>query len=308
MLDEVAREEQLAAARALPRHASVELPAAEAEPLARAGVAPAAAAATRPTQGEEATTFVPAPKELMNVGVEPAAARSAAREAVRDDEHDAPLRAPVSNPAPAQTPKPAPGRAANPEPTPGRAPGGSLFSFDRAAPSEGAHEASPGVEAPGVASVAAVTERPPAARAAAPATSAASLRLTAEPSPLRVGERRRLTVLLKTDAPLGLVALTFRLDPRALAVRSVAAGSLFGPSGARLTHSTTAEGLLLVTVAPDRPASPLSGAGVLLSFDVEALASGAEPLRFDADDVHLVATDGRKVLVKVLADRLSVSE
>jgi hypothetical protein len=127
-----------------------------------------------------------------------------------------------------------------------------------------------------------------------------------EPAPLRVGERRQLKVLLKTDAPLGLVALTFRLDPRVLAVRAVGAGSLSSPADARVTHSVTPEGLLLVTVAPHRPAESLSGAGVLLVFDVEAVSAGDEPLRFDADDVHLVATDGRKVLVRVMTDRLTV--
>jgi hypothetical protein len=30
-------------------------------------------------------------------------------------------------------------------------------------------------------------------------------------------------------------------------------------------------------------------------------------LKFDADDVHVVATDGRKVLVKVMTDQISVA-
>jgi hypothetical protein len=125
---------------------------------------------------------------------------------------------------------------------------------------------------------------------------------------MRVGERRQLKVLLKTDAPLGLLALTFRLDPRVLAVRSVGAGTLSAPANARITHTVTPEGLLLVTVAPNDAASSISGAGVLLVFDIEALASGPEPLRFDADDVHLVATDGRKIFLKVMADQVSVRQ
>jgi hypothetical protein len=201
--------------------------------------------------------------------------------------------------------------------------GNSLFSLDspaqasapavREAALEGApasrlRRASPAVEAPSAAPVSVITEKPLTDRAAASASSAASLRLMSDPRPLRVGERRQLKVLLKTDAPLGLLALTFRLDPRVLAVRSVAAGTLSAPGDARLSHTVTPEGLLLVTVAPGRPASPLSGAGVLLVFDVEALSAGAAPLRFDADDVYLVATDGRKVLVKVMTDQLSVGE
>jgi hypothetical protein len=63
---------------------------------------------------------------------------------------------------------------------------------------------------------------------------------------------------------------------------------------------------LLITVAPNSSSSAISGAGVLLTFDVEARAPGAEALRFDADDVHVVATDGRKILVKVMTDEVSV--
>ncbi|MDQ3745541.1 MAG: hypothetical protein M3444_14275, partial [Acidobacteriota bacterium] len=64
--------------------------------------------------------------------------------------------------------------------------------------------------------------------------------------------------------------------------------------------------LLVITVTPDASAAPLSGAGVLLSVEVEALAGGDAPLRFEADDVHVVATDGRKVLLRVMMDQLSV--
>jgi hypothetical protein len=123
---------------------------------------------------------------------------------------------------------------------------------------------------------------------------------------MRVGERRRLNLLLKTDAPLGLVALTLRVDPRVLAVRSVGAGTLVAPGDAHVTHALTPEGLLLVTVTPDGAATSISGAGVLVSFEVEALSDGADPLRFAADDVKLAATDGRKVLLRVMTDRLSV--
>ncbi len=301
MMTELVREEQLAAARVLPTHASVEVPSATAEPTATtvsSAALPAApssprlqppgdarhtwaevrAGAAKPTAAE--TTFIPAPKELMN---------DAARDAAPD--------APVEAPAPASSsekPKPAQGVF---KPVSGN----SLFSNVPAATMKNASLTS---EAPAAAPVSVITEKPQTDLAAATATSAASLRLMSEPTPLRVGERRQLKVLLKTDAPLGLLALSFRLDTRVLALRSVGAGTLSTPDGARVTHTMTPEGLLLVSVAP--PTSPLSGAGVLLTFEVEALAAGAEALRFDADDVHLVATDGRKVLVKVMTDQISV--
>jgi general secretion pathway protein D len=342
MLIEVAREEQLAAARAIPTHASVELPPAAFEPAAAAerrpevtstsaGVGATTATAAAETQTAETqaaeTTFVPAPKELSNVVVERPDARPEARPAARGAALTSPAEG-TRPPAPAELTQPEAPKsdAAKPEASKSEAArpaaGNSLFSFDKpeqtaatarsaaaeVAPAARLRRVSMTVEAPPPTAVSVITEKPLTDRASASASSAASLRLMSEPRPLRVGERRQLKVLLKTDAPLGLLALTFRLDPRVLAVRSVGAGTLSAPEEARVTHTVTPEGLLLVTVAPGRPSSPLSGAGVLLVFDVEALAAGAEPLRFDADDVHLVATDGRKVLVKVMTDRLSVGE
>ena len=290
MMTELVREEQLAAARALPTHANVELPAAHAEPAATAR--PASLQPAPPSvkvEPDAEPTFIPAPKELMN---------------------SAPQDAGPDTSAPANEPTRPVGSAK-------LVPGNSLFSFAEQSPAARTaaslnasaatvRNASLTSETPAAAPVSVITEKPLTDRAAATASSAASLRLMSEPSPLRVGERRQLKVLLKTDAPLGLLALSFRLDPRVLALRSVGAGTLSAPDGARVTHTLTPEGLLLVSVAP--PTSPLSGAGILLTFDVEALASGSEPLRFDADDVHLVATDGRKVLVKVMTDQISVRD
>jgi hypothetical protein len=151
-----------------------------------------------------------------------------------------------------------------------------------------------------------VNAKPFAARSNATLVSAASLRLMSDPQPMRVGERRQLKLLLKTDAPLGLVALSLRLDPRVLAVRSVSGGTLYAPTEARLTHTFTTEGLLLVSVAPNSGAEAISGAGVLIVVEVEAVADGAGDLSFGAEDVHLVATDGRKIILKVLTDQVAV--
>ncbi|MBV8858504.1 MAG: hypothetical protein JOZ02_16340 [Acidobacteria bacterium] len=290
MMTELVREEQLAAARTLPTHANVELTSAADEPAVTAR--PASLRATpagAKVEPDAEPTFIPAPKELLG-GAAPAASPDTS--------------------APSDEPTRPSGSAKV-------VPGDSLFSFAQQAPATRTaaslndraatvRDASLTSEAPAAAPVSVITEKPLTDSAAATATSAASLRLMSDPTPLRVGERRQLKVLLKTDAPLGLLALSFRLDQRVLALRSVGAGTLSTPEGARVTHTLTPEGLLLVSVAP--PASPLSGAGVLLTFEVEGLAAGAEALRFDADDVHLVATDGRKVLVKVMTDQISVRE
>jgi general secretion pathway protein D len=329
MIQEVDREEQLAAARAVPTNINVELPdlkvetakaetanveaanvetaKAETASVKPPAVKPSAnevkpsAAEAEPTVVEEAT-FVPAPKELMNGVAERPSPRPAAREAS--------LSAADDNPKPADdAPRPASGNS-------GAQAGNSLFSLAQPASDAFAGRTpSSELRAPGQATradaaasapAADITEKSPASKTDAGATSAAALRLMSDSQPMRVGERRRLKLLLKTDAPLGLVALALRVDARVLAVRSVSAGTLFAPGDAHVTHTVTPEGLLVITVTPDASAAPLSGAGLLLSVEVEALAGGDAPLRFEADDVHVVATDGRKVLLRVMTDRLSV--
>jgi general secretion pathway protein D len=309
MLQEVDREEQLAAARSIPTNRTIELPDAAATEQASAKVQQIPA---RVEQAAEATTYIPAPKALMNNVPEEAPARPATREASYD---------PSSNgkQVETQTSRAAQEQDATPTRAESNAVGSnSLFSFRPAAAAASPAPSGPTDEntrtrarvvnpAPADFPVSYITERSPADRSGVPATSAAAFRLMSEPRAMRVGERRQIKLLLKTDAPLGLVALTVRLDTRALAVRAVGAGTLFNPTQARLTNTLTPEGLLLLTVASQDAAQPVSGAGVLLTLEVEALADCAEPLKFDADDVHIVATDGRKVLVKVMTDQVSVA-
>jgi general secretion pathway protein D len=338
MLIEVSREEQLAAARAIPTHSNVELPEAKVE-SANVKVEPVNVKAETTTarvepsvavepSGAETTTFVPAPKELMSNVVE--------RPTARPEAHDAVLSAPAETLKSVESLKPV--ESKQPVETPKHVAGNSLFSLEKtalandttaqdaamksettkselmksvvmnSAPVTRARVVSASNTSQAGVPVSYITEKALTDRASATAVSAAALRLMSEPQAMRVGERRQLKVLLKTDAPLGFVALTFRLDPRLLAVRAVSAGTLSTPSDARITHTFTPEGLLLVTIAPNATAPAISGAGVLLVFDVEALANGPDPLRFDADDVHLIATDGRKILLKVMADQVSVKD
>jgi hypothetical protein len=118
-------------------------------------------------------------------------------------------------------------------------------------------------------------------------------------------------VFLKTDAPLGLATATLRFDPRSLAVRSVTQGVLSADkSGAPvLTQSVDAsKGVLLVSVVPASGAQPLTGEGLLLIIEVEALSPGDAVLQFDADKLHLIATDGRTVSPKAVAGRIKVTQ
>jgi hypothetical protein len=70
---------------------------------------------------------------------------------------------------------------------------------------------------------------------------------------MRVGEKQRLMLLVKTSTPLGLAAATLRFDPRVVAVRGVTHGSLFGEAKELLptiTPSIDPRGSLLALIAP----------------------------------------------------------
>jgi general secretion pathway protein D len=316
MLEEVAREEQLAAARSIPTHRNIELPdaAAAEQSSSKAGQQTANVAETARVEksAAETPTFIPAPRALMNSAPDEAPARPGTREVSYDPSSNLKqtetqtvkaVAQQVVTPTPAETPN-----SASPNP----ADSNSLFAFQPSA-AVTATSSAPAVEnartrarvvnpAPASSESPApfTTEKNVAERSAEMPTSAAAFRLMADQQPLRAGETRELKLLVKTDAPLGIIAVMLRFDTRALAVRSVRAGNLFKPADAQLTHTSTPRGLLLVTVSSKDSPLPVSGAGVLLTLEVEALENYSEPFKFDADDVNVVATDGRKVLVKVI--------
>ncbi|HEX6622753.1 MAG TPA: secretin N-terminal domain-containing protein, partial [Pyrinomonadaceae bacterium] len=161
--------------------------------------------------------------------------------------------------------------------------------------------AAPPRDAPVVAAVAAAT---------APLESAAELLLLPEQQEAKVGERRRVMVFMKTDAPVGLATATLRFDPKVLAVRSVSQGILTGDKATTpgVTQSIDQSGVLVVSVAPAAGAAPLTGEGLLLIIEVEALAAGEGSLTFDAGKVHLIATDGRTIRAKLSESRIKVAQ
>ncbi|HZB46874.1 MAG TPA: secretin N-terminal domain-containing protein, partial [Pyrinomonadaceae bacterium] len=150
MLQEVRREEQLAAARMIPRHTVTHLPDAE------------------------HAAFMPAPKALMNS----VAARG---------ETNAPSRNAVLSDA-------------------GETVDGKAAAESRTKPVVGAVESGAPRVRPSRRVTNAEASRPLAPRAGTYEVSAAELKLSSDAQPLRAGERRQVRLLLKTDAPLGLVA------------------------------------------------------------------------------------------------------
>ena len=133
------------------------------------------------------------------------------------------------------------------------------------------------------------------------------LRLSPDQSEMRAGEKRQIALGVRTGIPLGMAVLTLRFDPRVMKVNSVTAGGLFAnaKTAPALTQSIDRNGMLLVSLAPAAGA-PVSGEGVLLNIEIEALAAGDSLLAFDLANVHLVASDGRNILLQVEPVKLTV--
>jgi general secretion pathway protein D len=282
MVDQADREDQYARLRGLPTNQTVQVPAKEQQPA------------------PEDFTYVPAPRALAEIAASATAANANGANSAPavnvGTTTDAPP--PVARPAVVSNSfvKPAaPGAAATDNPAPA-----NLTAATPAAPA-----------AETKATVTNVTNAAPAAGVPAPAESKAELLLFTDQQDMKVGERKRVMVFLKTDAPIGLATATLRFDPRALAVRSVTQGVLSadGAGAPVLTQSADAEkGVLFVSVSPASGARPLTGEGLLLVIEVEALAPGEALLQFDADKLHLIATDGRTVRPKAADGRIKVAQ
>jgi hypothetical protein len=140
-----------------------------------------------------------------------------------------------------------------------------------------------------------------------PAAGLVELSLSPEQGVMRVGEKRQLALAVRTGASLGLAVVTLRFDPHVLKINSVTAGGIFAnaKTAPSLTQSIDPSGMLLVSLAP-AAGSPITGEGVLLNLEVEAIAGGDSLLAFDLANVHLVTSDGRGILLQVEPVKLTV--
>jgi general secretion pathway protein D len=273
LLIEADREDQLAAARELPTNTQVEVPTAAAVAAATATVV------VHTDDPEPPPSFVPAPTALTPAALALAANGGAVNFAPASANLVAPqLVTPVMYADTTQTTKPAPAALTN-----------------MTQPAVNTNAAQVGSNASAAQPVPAVENRvASAAAASAVAPGGAALMLISNQTEMRVGERQKLLVLVKTGTPLNLAATTLRFDPRLFAVRSVSKGNMFeGTNGAAtLTQSIDPTGALLAVIAP-AAGTQINGMGVLLIVEVEALAPGAGDIGFDQAGVHFMTADGR---------------
>lgn len=115
-----------------------------------------------------------------------------------------------------------------------------------------------------------------------------------------VGETRQLTVELNSPSALGKAVVMLRFDPNVLKVANVTAGKMFADAKAAPTVwlMKNEAGVLLVSISP-AAGGTISGAGSLLNVVFEAIATGDSSLAFDLSNVHLVTSDGSASVLKL---------
>jgi general secretion pathway protein D len=134
----------------------------------------------------------------------------------------------------------------------------------------------------------------------APMPAVIVLGFASEATELTVGEKRQLSLELNSPAPLGVAVVMLRFDPNILKINNVTAGKILtdAKSGATVSVMKNEGGVLLVSIAPAAGAT-ISGQGALLNLEVEGLAGGNSSLAFDLSSVHIVTADGSASVVQV---------
>lgn len=126
------------------------------------------------------------------------------------------------------------------------------------------------------------------------------LRTNPSKTEMASGEKRQVAIEVHSDAPLGLTVISLRFDPNVIKVNAVTAGSMFAsattqPTIAQLSNE---KGVLLVSVTPSA-GSQILGEGALLNLEIEAIGNGDSSLAFDLSNVHLVTSDGRATVLQL---------
>src|SRR6266508_2246845 len=140
-------------------------------------------------------------------------------------------------------------------------------------------------------------------------TRLAQLSLAPTNEVLKLGEKRRLAIAVKTDVPLGLAVLALHFDPNVVRIQAVSPGNLFSPGNMpSLTQSIDQSGVCLVSISSLSGASALKGAGALIYIDIEGVAAGDAGLLFDKDTMHFVGVDAHDVTLDLIQGHTTVKQ
>ena len=142
-----------------------------------------------------------------------------------------------------------------------------------------------------------------------PMSRTAHMLLTPGDQVMKVGEKRRFAIELKSDVSLALAVVALRFDPKVFKINGISAGTLLSgadPKDAKgtvpsITQSIDPTGVCLISISSLNGAAAMRGVGTLLFIEVEAIGVGDAGFTFDKGAMHLLATDARDVTLEVLS-------
>ncbi len=297
MMRDADREDQIAAARALPRNVTLQLPDAPLLKPAETVSQNTTPANLPPPAGAGALKFTPDPAPNKQ-----ATAPAATTTAVNNPVATAP---PVNTTAANNKP------AAAPEELPSFVPAPKSLISDQAA----ANVAAVNTGTAGTQNAVLTSMPKPAAtslEAKATESRVAQLSMLSPAGVMKVGEKRRYAIQLNSDVPLSLALLALRFDPKVVKVHAVTAGSILPATGETaplftpLIDGTT--GTAMISISSLNGKASFKGSGPLLFIEVEAIAEGNASLTLVNETLHLVATDARDVKSEVIQGTATVKQ
>jgi general secretion pathway protein D len=321
MIREADREDQIAAARALPRNASIQLPDAPVE-VAKSVTTPANSAANT-TAATAQNTSQPATSTAANApATTPVNTQTVAGNTQTVASNPQTVAANTqAAPAPVQPKQPAAGNSGAVEELPSFVPAPKSLISDRAA----AEVATVNPGGNGANQNAVLTSLPKATETSLAAKSpeakpldtklgasrVAQLSLLQGDDVMKVGEKRRYAIQLNSDVPLSLALLTLKFDPKVVKVHAVSAGNLLSTTGEGaplFTPSIDANGVCMISISSLNGKASFKGSGALLFIDLEAIGAGNAALAFVKETLHLVATDARDVTSEIIQGTATVKQ
>ncbi len=119
------------------------------------------------------------------------------------------------------------------------------------------------------------------------------------------GNKRRVALMMDTNAPLGMASLAVRFDPKAIVIKGITFGNMFEneKNAPAIAPFITPDGVLLLNITPSM-GSAIKGKGALVYFEIEMLKGVESAISFDASNLRLITSDGRTTLVQLLQDAI----
>ncbi|HJT26624.1 MAG TPA: secretin N-terminal domain-containing protein [Pyrinomonadaceae bacterium] len=131
----------------------------------------------------------------------------------------------------------------------------------------------------------------------------AQLSLVPEGDVMKVGEKRRYAIQLDSDVPLSMALVSLKFDPKVVKIHGLTAGSILpttGETAPLFTPVIDATGTCLISISSLNGKASFRGAGPLLFIDLEAVGEGNASLTVVKETLQLVATDAKDVKSQVV--------